>query len=466
MRAVHQNPCLLTDLYQYTMAQAYFDRGRHELEAVFHLFFRKNPFEGNWAMAAGISDAIEFVERFQFDDSSIEYLRSLTLNHQPIFTSDFLSYLRHTTAKVDIYGVRDGEMVFPFEPILRVEGPLFLCQILETALLNMVNFQTLIATKAARLCLAANEKLIMDFGMRRAQGFDGAISASKAAHIGGVHATSNLLAAKHYSLPVCGTLAHSFIMSYPNQQEAFTDFANSFKQNCILVVDTYDPRAGVLEAIKTMNSLKEQGYSPVGLRLDSGDLLYLSQFARAQLNNNGLSQCKIIVSGDLDENRIIDLEENDAPIDIYGVGTRLVTAYEEPALSGVYKLASIKDKGKWRDAYKGSAHEEKSSRPGQQTVMRFFQDDLCVFDEIYDPKTDRASCLKIEYSQYEWELLHQQLMLQGKSVMIDKKLASIREYAASRLRTLPQSLISLKKSALPYPVYFDEVPAKRAITNA
>src|SRR5579871_4181237 len=350
-----KNTCLLTDFYQFTMAQAYFQHGRENTSAVFHLFFRKNPFNGNWALIAGINDALDFVREFFVDDDSLAYLsQAKTSSGAPLFSEQFLSFLQKAKPVIDVRGVLDGDILFPFEPILRIEGPLYLCQLLETPILNIVNFQTLIATKAARIKLAARGKPVLEFGFRRAQGFDGAIAATKGAFIGGIDATSNVWAAKMFEIPLGGTQAHSFIMSYQHQIDAFYDFANTFPENCVLVVDTIDPIKGIDDAIKVFSQLKKQGHKPMGIRLDSGDLVYLSKAAKSAFGRAGLHECKIIASGDLDEYEIARLEEAFAPIDIYGVGTRLVTAHDDPALGGVYKLSAVQENGVWRSTFKPS----------------------------------------------------------------------------------------------------------------
>lgn len=464
MREYLPNACLLTDFYQFTMAQAYFDQGRENSDAVFHLFFRKNPFKGNWALAAGISDALDYVSCFKFDSSSIDYLASVTAsNGTRIFRDDFLASLEKTSINIDIFGVKDGEIVFPFEPILRVQGPIFLCQLLETPILNIVNFQTLIATKAARMVLAANKKTVVDFGLRRAQGFDGAISATKAAYIGGVDATSNVWAAKHFGIPPTGTQAHSFIMSYQHQTEAFRDFAESFKHNCVLVVDTYDPILGINDAIKTYLALRKKGHEPLGIRLDSGDLLHLSKVARNLLNRAGFQDCKIIVSGDLDEHEILRLEASNAPIDIYGVGTNLITAHDDPALGGVFKLAAIKDKGVWRDTYKESATKAKESRPGRQAIVRYFLDGECRLDHIFDPNLGRTPLPFNTKSSHVETLLHEHLMEKGIAVGQTMSLEEMRKKAAHSINGLPDSIRSLVRANPPYRVYIDDTLAKKKL---
>ncbi|HXW53595.1 MAG TPA: nicotinate phosphoribosyltransferase [Myxococcota bacterium] len=446
-----KNACLLTDFYQFTMAQAYFHQGRHDNKAVFHLFFRRNPFNGNWALVSGINDALDFVSHFKFDGDSINHLATMKNSRgKPFFSEEFLSFLSQAKPRLDIASVKDGEIVFPFEPILRIEGPIFLCQLLETPLLNIVNFQTLIATKAARMVDAAQNKPVVDFGFRRAQGFDGAISASKAAFIGGIRATSNMWASKNFSIPASGTQGHSFVMSYRKQRDAFLDFASVFPDDCVVVVDTFSAMAGIDDAVAVFSELKKKGHQPMGLRLDSGDLIQLSRAARTALDRAGLYDCKIIASGDLDEYEIARLEEAKAPIDVYGVGTRLVTAHDDPALGGVYKLAALEEKGIWRDTFKASTAIGKESWPGPQTIVRTFHEGKMVSDHIVHPK-DRALA---QLTEDQKELLGL-LMRQGSFATPKQDLLSARADAVKSLAALPAALRSRSK-APPYPVVFDD----------
>lgn len=448
-REILNNACLVTDFYQFTMAQAYFSHQRQNTHAVFHLFFRKNPFKGNWTLAAGIHDAISFIKHYKIDDDSLSYLSSLkTSTGAAYFSDSFLSFLSKTEPTVTVHGVHDGDVVFPFEPLLRVEGPLFLCQLLETPILNIVNFQTLIATKAARIALAAQGKPVIDFGLRRAQGFDGAMAASKAAFIGGSHATSNVHASKSFQIPLSGTHSHSFVMSYQRQIDAFNDFAHTFSDQCVLVVDTGDPIVGINDAIQVFLSLLKRGHHPIGLRLDSGNIHELSMYARAALNRAGLSQCSIIASGDLDEYEIARLEALKAPIDIYGVGTKLVTAYDDPALSGVFKLASIEENGVLRHTHKSSGGGKKSL-PGPQTIVRRFQDTTMVADRIIDPEL-----LKNSFDERHEKELHFLLMDKGHLTYEAPDLNTVRKKAIESIKSLP-NMLKEKTSQPPYPVYFD-----------
>lgn len=380
---------LLTDLYQLTMAYGYWKMGRAEQESVFHLFFRKPPFGGGYAIAAGLSYAVEFMRQFRFERDDLVYLATLTGNDgRPLFESAFLDYLAGLAFTCDVDAVPEGTAVFPHEPMIRVRGPILQAQLLETALLNIVNFQTLIATKAARVCEAANGDPVMEFGLRRAQGIDGALTASRAAYLGGCAATSNVLAGKLFGIPVKGTHAHSWVMSFDEEPEAFEAYAQAMPNNCVFLVDTYDTLAGVRNAIEAGRRLRERGYEMVGIRLDSGDLAYLSIEARKLLDEAGFPDAAIVASNDLDEHIIQDLKRQGATIAVWGVGTKLITAYDQPALGGVYKLGAIRDAdGTWQPRVKLSDQTIKTSIPGTLQVRRFEGEDGLVGDLIYDETT-------------------------------------------------------------------------------
>jgi nicotinate phosphoribosyltransferase len=450
---------LLTDFYQFVMAQAYFDQKRHEQVGVFHLFFRRHPFLGNWTIAGGISDALDYVENFSFGPEAIDYLASLSAGNKPLFSKEFLAYLKTVKPHVDILGVPEGEIVFPYEPILRVSGPLFLCQLLETPLLNLINFQTLIATKAKRLVTAAQGKPIIDFGLRRAQGFDGGISATRAAFVGGVSATSNVWAAKQFNIPPSGTLGHSFIMSYEKEEDAFLDFCRSFSENAVLLVDTYEPLRGIDNAIKTFLKIKSQGHKPFALRIDSGDIAHLSKVARACLDAAALSDVRIIASGDLDEEEIERLLALGAPVDIFGVGTRLVTGHKDPALTGVYKLSSIFQNNQWRDTYKKGA--EKSSLPGHQCLTRLICSGSMVGDLVYDQRRGITSPQFLETSPIN---LHVPLMKDG-VILYNETIAWAQNRVRQTFSLLPVALQSIHRTNELYPVNFDKAIAHRQTSS-
>jgi len=380
---------LLTDLYQLTMAYGYWKLGRAEQEVVFHLFFRRPPFQGGYAVAAGMSQVADYLAGLRFEPDDLDYLKGLTGNDgQPMFGQGFLDYLGAMQFSCDVDAVPEGTVVFGQAPLIRVRGPILQAQLIESAMLNMVNFQTLIATKATRVCAAAGDDPVLEFGLRRAQGVDGALSASRAAYLGGCAATSNVLAGKLYGIPVRGTHAHSWVMSFDDEQEAFEGYAEALPNNCVFLVDTYDTLEGVHNAIKVGLQLRERGQEMVGIRLDSGDLAYLSIEARKLLDEAGFDKAVIVASNDLDEHIIRDLKEQGATIAVWGVGTKLVTSYDQPALGGVYKLGATRNAdGRWEHRVKLSEQAIKTTIPGVLQVRRFEKDGQMVADMIYDELT-------------------------------------------------------------------------------
>ncbi len=383
---MNHNTPLLTDLYQLTMAAGYWKTGKAEQESVFHLFFRKLPFSGGYAIAAGLGDVIAWLQEFRFQREDIAFLTTLTGNDgKALFSKDFLDYLADLKWTCSVDAIPEGTLVFPHEPLLRIQGPLLQCQLAETALLNMINFQTLIATKSARVCKAAKGDSVLEFGLRRAQGPNGAVMASRAAFIGGCAATSNVLAGKELGIPVRGTHAHSWIMSFDSELEAFEAYADAMPNNCIFLVDTYDTLDGVRNAVTVGKALRKNGHEIAGIRLDSGDLGWLSIEARKILDEGGFPDAKIVASNDLDEHLIQSLKQQGAKITVWGVGTRLVTGGDQPALGGVYKLAAIRNEaGAWEPKIKLSEQAIKVSNPGLQQVRRFtFEGEFCG-DAIYD----------------------------------------------------------------------------------
>jgi nicotinate phosphoribosyltransferase len=378
---------LLTDLYQITMAYGYWKNGMAARRAVFHLIFRENPFKGGFAIAAGLAYAVDLLKNFHFEKKDLEYLARLRGNDgKPVLEKAFLSYLKNLKLKCDVDAVPEGTAVFAPEPLVRVSGPLLQCQLLESVLLNIFNFQTLIATKAARVALAAQGAPVLEFGLRRAQGMDGALAASRAAYIGGCASTSNVLAGELFGIPVKGTQAHSWVMCFDQELEAFKNYAKALPNNSIFLVDTYDTLEGVQRAVEAGKILRQHGHQMIGVRLDSGNLLSLSKKAKKILEKGGFKRAKIIASGDLDEFRIDQLKKGRAPIHIWGVGTRLVTGFGQGALGGVYKLAAIEGAGgEWKYRIKLSDDPAKSSIPGILQARRYF-DKKGFFqkDVIYD----------------------------------------------------------------------------------
>ena len=382
----YHGSALLTDLYQLTMAYGYWKTRTEGKEAVFHLFFRKPPFHSGYTIAAGLSDAIAWLRELRFEADDLAYLGTLTGNDgQPLFERGFLDYLKTFAFTCDVDAVPEGTAVFPNEPLLRIKGSILQAQIAETALLNLINFQTLIATKAARICLAAAGEPVLEFGLRRAQGVDGALAASRAAYIGGCAATSNVLAGQLFGIPVKGTHAHSWVMSFDDEAESFRAYAEAMPNNCVFLVDTYDTLAGVKHAIEAGRWLRNNGHEMVGIRLDSGDLAYLSIEARRLLDEAGFPKAVIFASNDLDEHIIASLKQQGAKIAQWGVGTKLVTAFDQPALGGVYKLAAIRQPGgPWTYKVKLSEQTIKVSTPGVLQIARFTRGGEFIGDMIYN----------------------------------------------------------------------------------
>lgn len=377
---------LLTDLYQLTMSYGYWKSGKADQEAVFELLFRKPPFQCGFTVAAGLAPAIDFLNHFRFTDEDAAFLATLRGNDgAPLFKGEFLDYLKHLRLSCDVHAIPEGTVVFPQEPLLRIQGPILQCQLLETSLLNLINFQSLVATKAARVCLAAQGEPVLEFGLRRAQGVDGALAASRAAYIGGCTATSNVLAAKLFGIPVGGTHAHSWVMAFDNEIESFLAYAQAMPNNCVFLVDTYDTLEGVRHAVQVGRQLREHGHELIGIRLDSGDLAWLSIEARKILDQAGFPKAVIVASNDLDEHIISSLKDQGARIAVWGVGTKLVTAYDQPALGGVYKLGAIRNPdGRWRYKVKLSEQTAKISTPGIHQVRRFRSNAEFIADGIFD----------------------------------------------------------------------------------
>ncbi|MDX1947042.1 MAG: nicotinate phosphoribosyltransferase [Pirellulaceae bacterium] len=377
---------LLTDLYQLTMAQGYWKSKLADREAVFHLTFRRCPFGGQFGLACGLATVIDWLNQFRFEGDDLHYLsQQIGSDGQPLFDPGFLDFLRPQRFTCDVDALPEGTLAFPHEPLVRVRGPLWQAQVIETALLNIINFQTLIATKAARVCYAAAGQPVIDFGLRRAQGIDGGIAASRSAYIGGCQATSNVLAGRLFGIPIRGTHAHSWVMAFGDELAAFRHYAAAMPNNCVFLVDTYDTRRGVEHAIQVGRELRERGHELIGVRLDSGDQAELSIMARGMLDEAGFPQAIVVASSDLDEHEILKLKAAGARIDSWGVGTRLVTGHDQPALGGVYKLSALMDEdGVWRRRIKRSEITIKVSDPGILQVRRYEQGGKLLADSLYD----------------------------------------------------------------------------------
>ncbi len=440
-----ENLGLLTDYYQLTMLAGYFRSGKLSQRACFDLYFRRIPQNGGFCVAGGLELAVDYLRGFRFTPQEIEYLDSLNQ-----FPQDFLEWLSDFRFRGDLHAVSEGTLVFPGEPLLRVEATIPEAQMVESTLLNLVNFQTLIATKAARLFVASNEGVVLEFGLRRAQGIDGAIGASRAAFLGGATATSNTLAGMQHGIPVRGTHAHSWIMSFPTELEAFRAYAECYPDNCVLLVDTYDTLgSGVPNAITVGLELEARGHRFLGVRLDSGDLAYLSKEARRMLDQAGLKGAKIVASNDLDEYLIANLISQGARIDIWGVGTNLVTSKGEPALGGVYKLAAAEGERGMEPRIKLSSNPEKTTLPGIKQVWRAFDKsgamggDLMALAEEPKPSEKRHRSYHPLYANHSrwlkaerWEPLLKPVLKAGSLVTDLPPLTELRDHTIRNLSLL------------------------------
>jgi nicotinate phosphoribosyltransferase len=381
-----QSLALLTDLYQLIMAQAYWRLGMADKGSCFHVFFRRKPFQGSYAVVAGIESILHFIQEFCYTPADLDYLKGLLGQEgQPLFKQEFLQYLSTLRMHCTVEAMEEGSIAFPYEPMVRVTGPLLQAQLLETPLLNLFNFQTLIATKAARICLAAFPDPVIEFGVRRAQGIDGALSATRSAYVGGCHSTSNVLGGQLFNIPVSGTQAHSWVMAHETEEEAFENFAKTTPGNCAFLIDTYNSMNGARKAIEVAQKMKKQGINLIALRIDSGDLADLSMKIRQLLDQAGMQQVKIMATNELDEFMIRDLKQKGAKINLWGVGTNLVTGKDQPALDGVYKLAALKNKkGQWERTLKISESLAKVTDPGILQILRFKQGQKYLYDVIVD----------------------------------------------------------------------------------
>ncbi|MDT2302264.1 nicotinate phosphoribosyltransferase [Enterococcus faecium] len=436
---------LHTDLYQINMMQTYWELGRADLHAVFECYFREMPFNHGYAVFAGLERLVNYLENLTFNDSDIAYLRGLE-----VYPEGFLEYLQNFEFKATVRSAREGELVFANEPLIQVEGALAHCQLVETALLNMVNFQTLIATKAARIKSVIGEDPLLEFGTRRAQELDAAVWGTRAAYIGGADATSNVRAGKIFGIPASGTHAHSLVQSYGNDYEAFMAYAKTHK-DCVFLVDTYDTlKSGVPSAIRVAKELGDK-INFQGVRIDSGDMAYISKRVREQLDAAGFTEAKIYASNDLDEATILNLKMQKAKIDVWGVGTKLITAYDQPALGAVFKLVSIEDdEGNMMDTIKLSSNAEKVTTPGKKQVWRITRnfdgksegDYVTLWDE--DPREEEAifmfhpvhTFINKTVRDFTARPVLQDIFIEGKRVYELPALNEIKEYTKENLDSL------------------------------
>jgi len=441
------NMTLLTDLYQLTMVGGYYLLGKKDQKASFDFFFRKIPENGGFCVAAGLEQLARYIQGIHFEPEDIDYLKGLQL-----FPEEVLGYFRELRFTGDVYAVPEGALVFPQEPVIRVTAPLPEAQLIETALLNIINFQTLVATKAARVVISAAGDPVVEFGVRRAQGPDGGLSAARAAFIGGAVATSNVLAGRVFGIPVRGTMAHSWVESFPSELDSFRAFGRVYPRNCILLVDTYDTlRSGIPNAIQVGKELQEGGKGGLaGIRLDSGDLTFLSREARRMLDEAGFDRTRIMGSSDLDEWLIESIKKQGAEIDIWGVGTRLVTSYSCPALGGVYKLSAVFENGFMRPKLKVSDDPDKTTNPGVKKIIRFFDEknfmrgDLIIAEEeelprgmpikAFHPILPHVS--KTYPEQFRREEILVPVFRNGKLVYSLPKLPEIQKNTLENLKTL------------------------------
>ncbi len=460
-----ENLTLLTDFYQLTMMHGYYKNNTNET-VIFDMFYRTNPSGSGYAICAGIEQVIDYINELSFCEDDIKYLRSLEM-----FDEDFLEYLLNFKFSGDIYAVKEGTVIFPMEPIIKVIAPIMEAQLIETAILNIVNHQSLIATKASRVCYAAKGESVMEFGLRRAQGPDAGTYGARAAVIGGCAGTSNVLAAKKFDVPALGTHAHSWIMSFEDEIEAFRKYASLYPNNATLLVDTYDTlRSGVPNAIKVFNELKEEGKMPTkyGIRLDSGDLAYLSKKARKMLNAAGFHEASIVASSDLDEYLIDSLKTQGAAIDTWGVGTNLITSKDCPAFGGVYKLAAVEKDGKFIPKIKLSENPWKITNPGNKTVYRVYDKEsgkikadliALVHEEysedrplkLFDPlATWKKTYLKA--GSYTLKEILVPIFIKGECVYESPSVMEIRKYCKEELDTLWDET---RRLINPHDVYVD-----------
>ena len=461
---VHSFTALTTDLYEVTMAYGYWKAGVSDHEAAFHVTFRHNPFGGQFTVACGLATAIDFLRMFHFTETEIAYLASQRGNDgKPLFDSGFLDYLRDLRLTCDIDAIPEGTLVFPNEPLIRVCGPVAQCQLLETTLLNILNFESLIATKAARVCLAAKNDPVIGFGLRRAQGVDGGLTAARAAYIGGCVGTSNLQAGERFGIPVSGTQAHSWIMFFESEDEAFQTYASAMPNNCVLLVDTYNSIEGVRHAIDVAGQLRKEGHEMIGVRLDSGDRVALSIEARRMLDKAGFTNAKIVCSGDLDEHVIADMKQGGARIDMWGVGTKLTTGQPDAALGGIYKLGAVRHPGgQWQYRIKLSDEAAKTSCPGLLQVRRFQQPDgRFIADAIYE--TDHAisePCVVVDLetekkteipAKTDYSDLLVPVFRRDQLVYQTPNIEASREHARKQLDCAPPEILRLKNPT-PYKI--------------
>ena len=440
-----RNLTLLTDLYQLTMLNGYFEKNIHEDIVVFDMFFRKNACNGGYTIICGIEQLVEYINNLHFSDDDLEYLKSLGL-----FSDKFLDFLKDFKFTGDIYAVEEGTIMFPKEPIITVKAPLYQAQLIETALLTIVNFQSLIATKASRVCYAAKGDPVFEFGLRRAQGPDAGTYGARAAVVGGCAGTANVLAGKMFDIPVVGTQAHSWVQKFDNELDSFRAYADVYPNNCLLLVDTYDVlKSGVPNAIKVFDELKAKGHKPKGIRIDSGDLQYLSNESKKLFEKAGYYDLIYTASNDLDEYTIASLKSSGSAINSWGVGTKLITSAESPSLGGVYKLAASYENDKLIPKIKVSEDAEKINNPGFKKVVRIYNENNMAEGDLimlHDEEIDTTKPLTIFDPTYTWKKttfqnytikeLQKPLFKNGECKYVPKSVIEIKKHVNEQLNTL------------------------------
>lgn len=457
------NLTMLTDFYELTMANGYFANGMKDKIAVFDMFFRKVPDNGGFAIFAGLEQLIDYLKNLKFTDSDIEFLRS-----KKIFSEDFLDYLKHFTFSCDVWAVPEGTPIFPNEPIVIVKGPVIQAQFIETMLLLFINHQSLIATKASRIVRAAMGRPIMEFGSRRAQGSDAAILGARAAYIGGCCGTACTICEKKYGIPALGTMAHSWVQLFDSEYEAFKTYAELYPENCTLLIDTYNVlKSGIVNAIRVFNEvILPKGFRPGGVRIDSGDITYLSKKVRKILDDAGFPDCGIVASNSMDENIIKDTLSQGAQIDSFGIGERLITSKSDPVFGGVYKLSAVEKDGEFQPKIKISENVTKITNPGFKKVFRLYEkesgkaiaDVITLFDEtligeekyeLFDPE---YTWKRKTVTDFDAKELLIQIFDHGKCVYQSPSTQEIRSYCAAQLDTLWDEV---KRFENPHKYYVD-----------
>lgn len=447
-----RNLTMLTDFYEFTMANGYFERGMGDRRAYFDMFFRRVPDGGGYAVMAGVEQLIDYFSNLHFTDADIEYLRERTC-----FSEGFLDYLANFKFACDVWAVPEGTPVFPGEPLVTVAGPMIQAQFVETMILLTINHQTLVATKANRITRAAEGRVVLEFGSRRAQGYDGAILGARAAYIGGCHGTACVISDRDYHIPAGGTMAHSWVQMFDSEYEAFRAYADIYPDNCVFLVDTYNVlKSGVPNAIKVAKEMAAQGIRPKGIRLDSGDIAYLSIKAREMLDAAGFPDMQIMASNSLDEHLVRDLINQGARIDSFGIGERLITSKSEPVFGGVYKLVAVDDaNGKIIPKIKVSENVEKITTPHFKKIYRLYDNEtgkaLGDVLTLHDEVIDESKPYTLFHPTYTWKKkvvtnftarpLQVQLFDKGELVYQSPDIETIRKYCAEQLQTLwPQTL--------------------------